>query len=295
MSGAGFQIDNAPIFIGGVAGSGKTRLGARLKLHSRISLTRRTYLWRQFYGRFGDLSRARDRQRCLEAVLASPGVQALDVDPDEIRAAAGSALTYGALFALVHDHHARNQGKPRWCDQLGLVEAYADPIFDSFPDARFIHMIGDPRDPVTGRERPGEVGWKTGKWLTSVELAQRNESRHGAGYLVLLHEELLDDEGLTVKKVCEFLNEPFEESMIEDRADSGATIGFTPDRFGPRHRFVQTHTGEHMKRHGYTEIGAAPRRRSGPSLADWPADRLALAAWRRGRARAMARKAAMRP
>lgn len=173
-----------PIYIGGLSYSGKTQLRLMLDSHPDLSLTRRTYMWPKFYGRFGDLRNEENLARCLDAMLASPGIRQLEPGRErierEFRAGPspspsqgdrdarlsprpfqgegdagpspspsqgeGDEMAYGRLFALFHRHHAERRGKRRWGDQLGHVEQYADPIFAAQPDARMIHMVRDPRD-----------------------------------------------------------------------------------------------------------------------------------------------------
>lgn len=249
----------APVLLGGVAGTGKTRLGSLLSRHSRLSVTRKTYLWRDIYARHGDLSDPRNLSRCIDAALAVPGVQALNLDPAEVATrVAERPSTYAQVFDVIHGLHAEASGKARWCDQLGLVEAYAAPIFAELPGARFIHMVGDPRRSRPRRRMLGVSGWDVGKWLTSMELAERNSARFGDRYLVLRHEDLLTDEEATLRVVCGFLHEEVEEAMLALPPSSSSTP--PPER----------------------------SRRSG--LLEWPVDRLALTAWRQIGERAIARQ-----
>jgi hypothetical protein len=209
-----------PIFIGGLASSGKTQLRLVLGAHPEISMTRKTYLWRRYFGRFGDLGRRRNLERCLAALSRDDGVQSLAPDLDRIlREFLVGPATYGRLFGLFHQHHAERHGKRRWGDQLGSVERFADPIFESFPKARMIQMIRDPRPAaaiVTGRrQRPGKVGWETAIWRRSAELAERNRLRYGDRYRVVRYENLAAHPEATVRGVCDFLGEDFVDGMAQ--------------------------------------------------------------------------------
>ncbi len=210
MSGRG-----DPIFIGGLARSGKTQLRIVLEALPRVSMTRRTYMWDRFYGRFGDLARPRNLDRCLAVMEADPGVQQLEPDLARIRREflEEGPATYARLFGLFHAHHAERLGKPRWGDQLAFVERFADPIFETFPQARMIHMIRDPRSLIepgrSERRRPGSVGWVTGKWLRSADLAERNLRRHPAGYRVVRYEAFAAHPVETVQQLCSFLDEEY--------------------------------------------------------------------------------------
>lgn len=215
------QVDKGPIFIGGLAHSGKTPLRRMLSCHPRIAMTRRTYMWNRFYDRFGELSERHNFERCLAAMLEIDGIRALKPDPERIRREfARGAKTYARLFALFHEHHAESLGKRRWGDQLGFVEHFADTILTAYRSARMIHMMRDPRDSYsvamsTSRYRRGKVGWSTARWLYSAKLAQCNLDRYPERYKVVRYETLMTRTEETLRAICDFLGEDFTTEMIE--------------------------------------------------------------------------------
>ena len=220
MSSLEKHVSAGPIFIGGLSFSGKTTLRLMLSSHPLIVLSRRTYMWQRYYGRYGDLSRPENLERCLEAMLAHKSIQALAPDPERIRREfwRGPA-TYARLFALIHCHFAASIGKRRWGAQIGLIEEYADIIFADYPAARMIHMIRDPRTrqgsaSAKSRQRAGKIGWETARWLHSARLAKRNETRYPGRYLVLGHEALLADKEGQLRDICDFLGERFYPEMV---------------------------------------------------------------------------------
>lgn len=273
-----------PIFLGGIAGTGKTRLGSLLGRHSRIVVTRKTYLWRDVYALHGDLADPGNLRRCIAATFAIPAIRAMDLDPVQVATQmAERAPAYAQLFDVIHGLHAHSVGKARWCDQLGLVEAYAGPIFAAFPNARFIHMVGDPRRTQPSTRTPGVAGWAVGKWLTSIDLAERNADRYGARYLVVRHEDLDAAEEATLSDVCRFLGEEVEQPMLVPPAP--------PPRPAPlgNVRFIEAAAGGAMADRGYaaTRTGVLSWR---SDLVEWPANRLALTAWQRIGTRAIAKQ-----
>ena len=295
MYGPALQPYGDPIFIGGIAGTGKTRLGSLLGRHPRIAVTRRTYLWRKFFGRYGDLSVPRNLDRCLEAVVASPGVKPLRIDSNEIRAELeGRPPSYAEVFAGVHRLNARRAGKSRWCDQLGLVEAYADPIFAAFPTAAMIHIVCDPPCSHLADRGPGRVGWMVGKWATSVNLAQRNTERYGSRYLVIRHEDFRADEESTLRSVCTFLGEPFDLAMMPGTTASAEVRSSRLSTSSSGRRFVETTVSHLMARQGYGPDGASKPVGLRYSLVDRPANRIGLAAWQLVKARSITRQTAGR-
>ena len=282
------RADRGPIFIGGLSRSGKTQLRIVLQAHPEISMTRRTYMWDRFYQRFGDLGKARNLDRCLSAMLSTEGIRKLQPDPDRIRTEfLGGPPTYARLFALFHEHHAERAGKRRWGDQLGFVERFADPIFTSFPPARMIHMIRDPRvrgHPKAGRSRRGSLGWETARWLRSADLAERNREAFPDRYRVVRYEQLASRPEQTVREICAFLDEEYVDTMAttieEVTFDSdGGTRSSAAQASNAERAFVEAHAARELLAFDYP-VTAPSHRENLSFFVDHRFDRAAMVAWR---------------
>lgn len=296
-----------PIFIGGLSFSGKTPLRLMLSSHPNIAMTRRTKMWPRYYGRYGDLGRPEQLERCLGDMLKNRHIKALDPDPERIRREFRQGEpSYGRLFALFQQHFAERAGKARWGDQLGFVERYVDPIFAAYPAARLIHMIRDPRERYAesvppGRRRRGKLGWDTARWLHSVGLARRNRRSYPERYMVVRYENLVAQPEATLRAICAFLDEPYVAGMLtlEDaiRMGDGAedvsakaaapVAPITPGDVA----FTQRHTRRELRALGYPL--AAPGLTLGQRLrycaVDWPANLAGMLAWRTLEATPLAR------
>jgi hypothetical protein len=210
-----------PIFIGGLDRSGKTLLRLALSLHPRIFITRRSDLWRYFYNRYGDLSQGENFERCLQAILKYKHVRPLHPNAERIRQEFWQGEpTYARLFALIHQHHAEAIGKPRWGDQSEALEEYAEEIFTAYPQARFIHLIRDPRDRLATskshwRHGRGKVGNSLGRWLRSTALAERYLRLYPDRYRVIRYEDLVSQPEAVLADLCEFLGEEYTPAMLK--------------------------------------------------------------------------------
>lgn len=218
-SGGGV-FSSSPIFIGGLDRTGKTLMRLMLSAHSKIAITRRTYLWPKYNNKFGDLKQPENLNRCLVEILDSKTIANFELDGDRIRELflKGNA-TYPRLFAIILMQFADSQGKTRWGEQMGMIEQYADLIISAYPDAKIIHMIRDPRDRYTEKfadqnSKPGKVGWETERWLKSISLADRNLQRYPDNYLVLRYESFTSQPEETMRKVCDFIGEYYEQNML---------------------------------------------------------------------------------
>lgn len=215
------RFERGPVFIGGPDRCGKTTLQAFLSSHPNIAIPAvGSNFWTYFYGQFGSLSQPENFERCLDAMLHYKHALFLKPDPERIRREFRMGEpSYARLFALFHQHYAEREGKPRWGDQTGLVERYADEIFAAYPGARMIHMIRDPRDRYeaslelwpNGRAR---VGGATARWLYSVTWAQRNVKRYPGQYKILRYETLVRDPEQTLREICTFLHEEYLPGML---------------------------------------------------------------------------------
>jgi len=177
-------------------------------------------MWTYFYGQFGDLAVPENYDRCMGAMLQYKHVAFLQPDEQRIRREFFQGeTTYARLFALFQEHHAEREGKPRWGDQTGLIERYADQIFDAYPEAQMLHMVRDPRDRYEASlalwpEGKGRAGGATARWKYSMEHAERNQKKYPQGYMLVRFEDLVVNPGSTLKEICDFLDEDYTPSML---------------------------------------------------------------------------------
>jgi hypothetical protein len=216
---------NSPIFIGGLERSGKTYMRMMLAAHPRLFFSRRTNLWTFYYNRYGDLNQAGNLQLCLADLTKSKHIRTLIPDSARLKRDLGTApVSYGRLFALIHEHHAEAIGKTRWGDQTEFIEHYADDIFTAYPDAKIIHMLRDPRDRYEAMlhksHRRGGLGVATVRWCASAMLAQRNQSKYSGRYKVIRYETMVIDPQKTLYETCEFLNEDFFPEMLHMQGEA---------------------------------------------------------------------------
>jgi hypothetical protein len=210
-----------PVFIAGPDRCGKTLLAAILGSHPRLAIPIvGSNMWTYFYGQHGDLRDDQNLQRCIDALLAYKHVAFMEPDVERLkRDASDGPRTYAHVFSLFHQQFAERAGKPRWGDQTGLLERYADEVFRAHPDGRMIHMVRDPRDRYEASlalwpDGRGRAGGQTARWRYSMALAARNMRRHAGRYQLVRYEDLVRDPEGVARDVCAFIGERFEASML---------------------------------------------------------------------------------
>ena len=298
-----------PIFIGGPDRCGKTTLRAFLTSHPNISIPAvGSNMWTYFYRRFGDLANRKRFECCLNAMLHYKHVKFLQPDADRIRREflAGEP-TYARLCALFQRHHCEREAKPRWGDQTGLVERYADEIFTAYPGVKMLHMVRDPRDRYEASlalwpQGKGRVGGATARWLYSTRLGKRNLRRYPGRYMLVRFESLVTDTERVLREVCAFLDEDFVPQMLrmegasKFRLDlengSGAKAGdsllstefigrFRTQMTAAEIRFMQSFAGPEMRQFDYDlePVPMSDGDRTLYAVRDLPLNFLRMTAW----------------
>ena len=299
-----------PVYVGGLDRCGKTTMSAFLASHSRIAIpTVGSNMWTYFFGQYGDLADAENLDRCLAAMMSYKHVRTLQPDAERIRREfQAGPHTYARLFSLFLIHFAERAGKPRWGAQTGLIERYADQLFEAYDGLTIIHMLRDPRDRYwASLERwpdgQGRAGGATARWQYSTRLAERHVERYPGRYLIVRFEDLVADTEPTLRRVCAFLGEDFEDTMLDMASApkhrrrltegspqaNGATVlsdthigRFRGNVPGAELAFMQLHAGRRMRRYGYapSPVRLSARDRARFALAEWPNQAARMGAWR---------------
>lgn len=265
-----------PVLVTGPDRSGTSLLYALLGSHPAISMVRRSNMFRWFHGRCGDLSVPANLERCLDTMLRYQRLAPLQPDGDRIRQEfQDGPPTYGHLFDLFHRHRAERLGRPRWGDKSLHTEHYADVVFAEFPEARMLHVMRDPRDRHASvvRRYPDverNVGPVTGRWLASSRALARNLRRYPDRYRLVRYEDLVHAPEAVLRQVCDFIDEPYTESMLsmdgvpEHQEGNSSFESFAPGTISTKAvgrfsttldrrdiAFIETATKRSMDRLGY--------------------------------------------
>jgi hypothetical protein len=286
-------VNAGPVFVAGLADSGKTPLTRMLNDRTSILVSRHTQLWRRFGG--GSPIPADRLEPFLQDLLDDPGVASLRPDGDRLRSSLPvDTVTRSAILAALHEHRAEEMGKRRWGEQCGLLDTYADRLLRDLPTARVVHLVRDPAvsyriTTTRSGDRPGRLGRFAARWAASVERALEHQLRFPDRYLVLRFERLADRTDATMREVCVFLDEPVDDVPFAFAAGSVGGNGVTPagkyaldaaasvgSRSGGEWRFFVQHAGRQLRSVGYDDRVPVGRAEVG-YLTRWPAERIAFA------------------
>lgn len=226
----------APFFIVGSSRSGSTLLRLMLTSHSRIAIPPETWYLIALLEKlpFDRPLRESEIGAAISMMTSHYTWPDLGLEAAEFRrrAAESSAVRLRDLVEMVYRWHMQVQGKSRWGDKtpayIGIVPALAA----MFGDAKFIHLIRDGRDVTKSFQRQGWGGpWMHGcamEWLRAVELDRKlGKTALNARILRVHYEDLVLQPQATLRGICAFIDERFEDRMLLWRARVDEAV---PDR-----------------------------------------------------------------
>lgn len=204
------------IFIGGCGRSGTTLLREMLNRHPAIACGPET---------------------AFLCDLINPRRVAVEwgLDARQVEAMARSAPSLVSFCERFFRAHAEREHKSRWADKTPRNVRVLPKILAAFPYAKFIHVIRDGRDVTCSlRNHPRETV-RRGKvvdacvnrlirnsavrWLTdtSAGLAFKDHPR----CFEVRYEELVTDTEAVLRRLCTFIEAPFDERMLDASGDAG--------------------------------------------------------------------------
>jgi hypothetical protein len=232
-----------PIFVVGVARSGTTLLAAMLSSHSRLDCGPES----RFFARYRHLDAAQ-RRRLLDAtewptpameLLRSlrnqghPVTELFGLTEDEVEgylAARPPALptVLEALTVL----HAQQAGKPRWIEKTPRHLLMTDILRRLWPQARIVRIVRDPRDVALSlAAMPFAKESVVGNLvrIDQDDRASRDTIAADPLAMTLRYEDLVTEPERELRRVCAFVGEAFESSMVDGRRASpqGASADVT--------------------------------------------------------------------
>jgi hypothetical protein len=218
----------APFLIG-AARSGTDLLGAMLGASSELVMLHET----GFVPRLAEMIRSEPMtiERVIKVMAAAGPLEAHGLSEEEMRARLGALddLKAAAVLRCFYEAAAGSAGAARWGDDTPSYLKRMRRIQRALTEARFIHVVRDGRDTLAAR--PAEIntgsaiatGQRWNKKVRSVQV-QAHLMNH---LLEVRYEDLIADPERELRRVCEFIELPFEPGMAAppDRSRIEAGLG----------------------------------------------------------------------
>ncbi|MFI7215852.1 sulfotransferase family protein [Micromonospora maritima] len=215
---------DSPVLIIGTERSGSNLLRLVLNSHPHITVPHPPHFMHYFASlapAYGDLRRDRNRRALVRDAqrLLRRHIHPWEHPIDEERVFAQAGPSVFGVVAAFYEEYRRAEGKPRWgCKSTFTVHHVAE-VLAEYPRARFIWLVRDPRDVAASAKRSVFNHFHPYRtallWSRQQELAAAALARHGPEVVHLLrYEDLVADPEPVLRRLCEFLDEPFEPAML---------------------------------------------------------------------------------
>lgn len=226
------QAPPAP-FVIGMGRSGTTLLRLMLDAHSQLAIPAETHFIPVLLA-----EPPRDGAACLARLQALPNWDDFDLSSTGFaaRLRALDPFDPAAAVRLFFTGYARTQGKPRWGDKTPTYVEQVAAIGALLPEARFVHILRDGRDvALSYRDKwfgPGDDLTAAARlWRGRILEARAQAARLEPGrYLELRFEDLIAAPEHELKRVCAFLELPFEPGMLDYHQRAASRLGELGDR-----------------------------------------------------------------
>jgi hypothetical protein len=278
-------MTDAPIFVVGVARSGTTLLSAMLSAHSRLDCGPES----RFFARYRHLD-ARQRRRVLDkATWPRPAVDfigSLRNQGHPIHELFGLQLSEIGIYLASREPslramlesltllHARNAGAARWIEKTPRHLLMTETLRHLWPEAYIVRIVRDPRDVALSLARMPFAKDSVVANLVRVDhddRASREHIENDPRAMTLRYEDLVSQPERELRRICAFIGEDYEPSMLDVREAASAVAAdhewWKESVSGPlqttsvgrwheemsadARRFAALHLAEYLREHSY--------------------------------------------
>jgi hypothetical protein len=220
--------NTAPVFVLGSPRSGTTLLYHMLLSSGGFAVYRsETHVFNLLETAYGDLGKASNKRKLMEAWLGSKLFQVSGLDAQKIEAKVVAECTNGGDFLrLVMGQIAQDQNVNRWADCTPDHLLYLRRIKETIPEALIIHIIRDGRDVALSMEKQGWIRPLPGDadqrlavsalyWEWMVNRGRKTGKAFGADYYEVYFEDLIRTPRSVLEKLSSFIEHDLNYDRIQ--------------------------------------------------------------------------------
>jgi hypothetical protein len=292
------------IFVTAKGRSGVTLVGRLLDRHPDVALLQELHFFERLWSP-GDGRQALERSAAVELAATLLALQragalffpsALGPFIGEAAAIVDAlplaARTAPGAFAAVLQYEARRMGRRIPCEQTPRNVLFIREILETFPEARVVVVVRDPRGVLAAQKHAWRVAELGGRPMPRAERRRLRVTYHPAAVSLVWRasvragdrfagharvcsvrfEDLLEHPAHEVERLCRFLGVAYDERMlhvahIDDRYRASGRTGIEAGEAGAwrsslSHEEIwlcERLCAAEMVRHGYTRTGVRPR------------------------------------
>ena len=263
-----------PVFLVGMNGSGTSMLadclGQHPELFASYKETRVIPYFIQNIDKFGDLNIDSNFLKLWEEVLDIDAFQPMNdwvslslpenwkQFPRDLQSVIDAAFRSISLA----------RGKQRWAEKTPQHVQHITSLSEVFPGAKFIHIIRDGRDCAASfhrrwRRTPAHTVYR---WKHVLREGCSQGAKLDEKYFQLKYEDLTAEPDLWMKKICEFAEMPFDDSVLRSNqpysSNSSSTTGVIYSNSGNwkkyfnqrQLKYLERIAGKSLQKYGYEVV-----------------------------------------
>lgn len=217
--------------------SGATLLRNILGQHSTIALGHDTNWFEWNWQR-----RLRPEMQRTLASLA----RYFDVNADDIRVLAQYLGSPEVFLTILMEELARREGKERWVERAAGNVAHMGRIWRAFPEAQIIQITRDPRDIFASLRESKEcesINEFADTWAAIVGASEnlvRSLKPSPQSYMVVRYEDLVGATEPTIRRIIDFLGEPWEQVIDQEGKRSARKPADSKGQIGVKFNVMKT-------------------------------------------------------
>jgi Sulfotransferase family len=223
----------SPLFVLGNPRSGTTLLRLMLNNHKHIVIPPECGFAVWYYKKYQEiLITTSSIQDFLADLALARKIETWELDFNKLKEylTAAKIETYSELVSAVYQFYGKSTGKSFriWGDKNNFYIKHVDTIKKMFPASRLIHIVRDGRDVACSYKAlnklkiqskyapqlPDKITDIANEWITNLNCAMISFEKIGwENVYELRYEDLITHPVDELKKLCLFLNEPYDEEM----------------------------------------------------------------------------------
>lgn len=229
LSSASTATDCDPVpFVVGVGRSGTTLMRMMLDSHPALAIPPETHFVPELIRSCRSWRASPDR--VLKSITESRRWGDFDLDQDALlaRFKALDVLDTAGVLRSFYGLYAETRGKRRWGDKTPVYVTRMTEISAALPETHFVHLIRDGRDVAVSRAKRSMRAASTPdaaarKWRDRIREA-RKQGETLPHYMEVRYEDLVLDTERELRRVCEFIRLPWDDSLLRYHERAGERL-----------------------------------------------------------------------
>jgi hypothetical protein len=227
-----------PVFIVGVDRSGTTLLTMMLDMHSQLWIPNESHFIVDYFEKYEGVAITQDdnlKRSIVRKIFDERYVRDWDISITADQVDVTACRTLSDVIAAFYQACATSKGKMLWGDKTPRYLVHVDVLNKLYPEARFIHIVRDGRDVA---ESISQMWWGANDFASALKSWERRvEMGHKMlnmlpqdRWIQLRFEDLVLDTKKELRRVTDFLQLPFEESMLGYASVAAEKVGGRIDK-----------------------------------------------------------------